>query len=101
VTETSQACFEIAHVFEITGRGVVLAGQIRSGVVRTGMEIRLALNSGLVITSMVKSVEFVDHPGGLADVGLMLDADTPALRSLWTRAGNTGDVICVFEVGDK
>jgi GTPase len=64
MSKVAQARFEITRVFQITGRGVVLAGQIRSGVVRIGMQVHLPLNSGFGIASTVKSVEFVDYPGG-------------------------------------
>jgi GTPase len=97
VSKRGEAYFEITRVFQITGRGVVLAGQIRSGVVSVGMQVHLPLNSGFGITSTVKSVEFADYPGGLADVGLILDEESPELRSLWMQACTVGEVICLSE----
>lgn len=75
----------------------MLAGQIRSGVVRAGMQVHLPLNGGLTITPTVTSIEFVDCTGGVADVGLILDEETPELRSLWMQACEAGDVICLCE----
>jgi GTPase len=97
VSKTGQAYFEITGVFQITGRGVVLAGQIRSGVVRAGMQVQLPLDSGFTITSTVKSVEFVDGPGRLADVGLILNEESPELRSLWMQACRAGEVVRVSD----
>jgi GTPase len=92
-----QAHFEITKVFEIAGRGVVLAGQIRSGVVRPGMLARLSLNSGLHIVTTVKSVEFVDHLGGKAELGLILNEEDLESRSLWMQLCQAGDVISLCE----
>jgi len=96
MSKGAQARFEITGVFQITGRGVVLAGQMRSGFVRAGMQVHLAHSSGFGITSTVKSVECVDYPGGVADVGLILDEESPELRSLWM-ACTAGEVICLSE----
>ncbi len=93
MSSTGEAYFEITRVFEITGRGVVLAGQIRSGVVRAGMQVHLPLNGAFTITSTVKSIEFVDYPGGLADVGLILAEESPEGRSLWKQACRVDEVI--------
>jgi hypothetical protein len=86
------AQFEITKVFEMSSGDLVLAGQIRSGVVRAGMRAHLPLNSGFDMVAIVKSVEFVDYPGGKADVGLILDEENAEYRSLWVQlcvAGNT------------
>jgi hypothetical protein len=50
------------------------------------MQAHLPLNSGSGITSIVKSVEFLDGPGGVADVGLILDEECPEARSLLMQA---------------
>jgi GTPase len=92
-----RAHFEITRVFEISNRGVVLAGQIRSGVVRQGMRAHLSLNSGLDIAATVKSVEFLDYRSGKADVGLILDEEDPECRFLWVQLCEAGDVILVCE----
>ena len=91
----AQAQFEITQVCEIGRRGVVLAGQIRSGVVRPGMQVHLPLNTGLNIVMTVKSVEFIDYPGGKADVGLILDEEDPDRRSLLVQLCEAGEVVSI------
>jgi hypothetical protein len=45
----------------------------------------------------VKSVEFVDYPGGKAEIGLILDEDDPECRSLWLKLCAAGDVVLIRE----
>jgi len=73
MTGRGNAEFEIIAVFGIPNRGTVLAGRIRSGVVRAGMQVLLPLNSQFKITATVTSVEFIDHSDGRADVGLVIE----------------------------
>jgi GTPase len=95
--KVGQSLFEITRVFEISNRGVVLAGQIRSGVVRQGMQAHLPLNSGVDVVATVKSVEFVDHGSGNVEVDLILDEEDPQCRSLLLQLYEAGDVISIRE----
>jgi translation elongation factor EF-1alpha len=88
------AQFEIFQVLKIAKRGLVLAGQVRSGAVRAGMQVCLPLNSELTFVATVKSVEFIDHPDGRSDIGLVLeDDDDFSLAGLF----DTGEVVLVRE----
>jgi hypothetical protein len=59
------------------------------------MRARLPVNRGRVIVASVKSVEFVDYPGGKTDTGLILDEEDAECRSLWLRSCKAGDVISI------
>jgi len=54
------ATFIVNHIFGITNRGLVLAGDIIDGIINSGDSIQLELN-GLPIQLKIKSVEYVDH----------------------------------------
>jgi hypothetical protein len=99
MSKVDQARFEITRVFELTGQGVVLAGQMRAGIARPGMQAHLSVDRGFGIASTIKSVEFIDYPGGLADVGLILDEEIPERRSLWLQNCEPGEVVCLCEPG--
>ncbi len=55
--KAEQSQFDITQVLEIRDRGVVLAGQLRSGAVEPGMQINFTHNTGLKIVATVKSVD--------------------------------------------
>jgi GTPase len=65
------ALFKINNIFQITSRGSVLAGEIIEGEIDSGYAIQLNIE-GEIIELKIKSVEFVDHGGGYAEIGLML-----------------------------
>ncbi len=70
--ETS-AKFEIASVFELPSRKcVVLVGRVSAGIIRPGMSAFVLLDGGLFWSLLIKSVEFVDGPGKLSQIGLTI-----------------------------
>jgi hypothetical protein len=85
--------FEIIAVIKIPNRGTVLAGQVRAGVVRAGMQVLLPLNGQRKIAATVKSVEFIDHSDGRADIGLTIEDDDSFLAQLL----EPGEVVSVCE----
>jgi len=60
--------FKISDLFQITGRGEALAGDIMSGEISCGDLILIDRACSLVI----KSVEFIDFRDGSFKTGLML-----------------------------
>jgi hypothetical protein len=77
------ASFRAMRVFQVTGRGVVVEGVILGGgTIKPGMDLVVPLNSSMSLRFEIASVEYVDHPGGKGDVGLVLsgaDKETAAL----------------------
>jgi hypothetical protein len=57
--------FQIRETFELPDRKVfVLAGSIIEGEIRTGMFIRVPLNSEICIRLLIDSIEFARRTGG-------------------------------------
>ena len=48
------------------------------------------------MVATVKSVEFVDYPDGKADLGLILDEESPEGRALWVRFCEAGEVMSIL-----
>jgi len=85
-----RATFAIGSSFQISGRGVVLGGEVRSGIVKVGMRARLVLDDGSVLEAPVKGVEFIDCGGerrGEADIGLVLREDDLEMKQRWKTLG--------------
>ena len=67
------ARFEVSNVFALRSRGsVVLTGRVSAGNIVPGMHILVWLDGGLFWSLPIESVEFVDGPGKLSQVGLVL-----------------------------
>jgi hypothetical protein len=67
----TMATFKVNQTFKITNRGEVLSGDIIDGKISPGDFVQLELD-GLPIQLKIKSVEYIDHGKGYAEIGLML-----------------------------
>jgi hypothetical protein len=61
----------------------VLAGSIVEGQIRAGMIVNVLLNSSLLISLQIHSVEFARRSGGREDVCLCLAYEDSAELDLW------------------
>ena len=69
----ASAKFEIASVFALRSRKyVVIVGRVSAGNIVPGMNLLVWLDGGLFWSLPIKSVEFVDEPGKLSQVGLII-----------------------------
>jgi translation elongation factor EF-Tu-like GTPase len=79
------ASFKIDSLFQLTGRGVVLAGTILCGIVRKGMKITWPGNHQYVISS----VESIHGDRGQPLIGIVIEATQPdelhELKNCFTR----------------
>jgi translation elongation factor EF-1alpha len=78
--------FKVNNCFRITDRGYVLSGEIVSGEISSGQSIVIDSDRSIRISS----VEFVDYPGGISKVGLLLKIDSDELI-----AGLIGQIISI------
>ena len=74
------ARFEVQYVFEVTGRGRVIAGTIRSGELRSGDRLSGRHTPGLAFT--ISAVEYVDHRDTRECFIGLVSTDAPALSEL-------------------
>jgi translation elongation factor EF-Tu-like GTPase len=98
MNNAAEAEFEIRDVFKISGRGVVLGGQVLSGIIRKGMRVRLALNGVTAIEATVTAVEIIDRVDRTADIGLVIDVQDPDGVSLWKQLCEPGRVVPVYDL---
>jgi hypothetical protein len=68
------ARFRVRDTFDIPGRGIFVAGSIVEGDVRSGMLLKIPLNSTVTVVMPVRSVEFMCRDGR-EDVCLCVDTD--------------------------
>jgi hypothetical protein len=69
---TKIGTFQVERIFEITGRGLVLAGDILDGLVGAGYHIECTIE-GEEYTRKIKSVEMISHTEpGKYSVGLLI-----------------------------
>jgi hypothetical protein len=69
-----RARFRVARSFHLPGRGLVVEGQITEGTVVAGMVLiaPLLAHDNLDASLSIDAIEHVLHPGGLENVGLVV-----------------------------
>jgi hypothetical protein len=76
--------FWVNHTFALEPRRLfVLAGSIVEGQVRPGMIVNVPLNSSLLISGQIHSVEFARRSDGREDVCLCITYEDPDELAVW------------------
>jgi GTPase len=68
--------FEVVGTFRVTGRGLVVYGDLLSGEVRNGDILVVPADDGCEIPFVIRSVEAMDGPD-VSHVALVLSEDAP------------------------
>lgn len=90
------AKFKIDKIFELECLpGPVLAGEVVDGTINKGMVAKVLVDSELYQVSEIVGVEFVDYPGGKADIGLVLKFNDTESKTIFLELCQVGDVIRV------
>ena len=99
VAITLTAVFRVHDVFVMSSRRVVvIRGEMRSGVVRAGMLLRIPSNYGTDLTAPISSVEAIDGPGfGAATIALVLPYDQPADARLLEKCAAVGEELLLSD----
>lgn len=84
--------FEVQQIFEIPGRGGVLAGRILEGAIRPGMHTQPLELAGAPAVLEVSAVEFADNVRTGESCVALLFTERPTARELGA-AVRPGDVI--------
>lgn len=89
-----RARFQVRNTFRITGRGLVVEGDILEGTIQKGMVLMPVLEryDNIHVALAINAVESVLLPGGIEHVGLVVSGDTPDQPPPLT-SGMTVDVL--------
>jgi uncharacterized protein (DUF1015 family) len=89
--------FRVNDIFALESRQLfVLAGSIVEGQIRAGMIVNVPLNSSLVVSGQIHSVEFARRADGREDVCLCIsyeDSDEPGVWNTLNVQNETLDVV--------
>jgi hypothetical protein len=92
------ATFRVEDSFYLAPRrAYVLRGQILAGEVRRGMFVRVGLNDGVDISAPIDAVEFVDRPGGVSAIGLLMRCEDEVERAMWEGLTSPGEELSVTD----
>lgn len=76
--------FHVNDTFALESRRLfVLAGSILEGEIRAGMIVNVPLNSSLVVSGQIHSVEFARRAGGREDVCLCISYEDSDELGAW------------------
>jgi len=76
--------FRVNDTFALESRRLfVLAGSIVEGQIRAGMIVNVPLNSSLLISGQIHSIEFVRRTGGREDVCLCITYEDSDELGVW------------------
>jgi hypothetical protein len=88
------ATFRVNRVFPLRRQSLwVLAGEIQSGEVCRGMQLRVALNCSVQLVEPIYGVEFLDGPGVSSSVALTFRVDDPDDYMIWEMFPEVGEVV--------
>ena len=91
------ARFRVRRSFFLESRKlVVLEGEIAEGAIAPGMLVQVLQNSSLSMSAPIRSVEAIDHAGGIAYVGLCIQYSDSMEQALWRGMNLSGEVLDVL-----
>jgi hypothetical protein len=88
------ATFEVHEAMALAARGLfALRGEIREGMIQTGMIATLADGGGRVFEERVHGIEYVEVPGSTASPALTFHYRDPAKLERWMALGWEGETL--------
>jgi hypothetical protein len=93
--------FRVNYTFALEARRLfVLAGSIVEGQIRAGMIVNAPLNSLLVISGQIDSVEFARRAGGREDICLCITYENSDELAVWNALDIKNETLDVAPCND-